>query len=187
MEKHRLSRIIEALIFASDIPLSLKQTAEIVKVSLQEIEEAIQSLNESYSSEKRAFEITKAAGGYHFITHSDYYPWLQQLFKGKRRPRLSRAALETLAIIAYRQPVSRPEIELIRGVNIDGVVHTLLERRFVAISGRRDGPGRPLLYVTTPEFLRYFGLNSLEELPNLREIGEIFSKQESVSEEDEAQ
>ena len=180
LEDEKLKQIIEALVFASDEPLSSEKISKIINVQSKRIEEIIFLLNEEYRKSDRAFKISKIGGGYRFCTLKDYYPYLKELFKSKRKPKLTRAALETLSIIAYRQPVSRPEVESIRGVNIDGVIHTLLERKLVSISGRGKGPGRPLLFTTTPEFLIYFGLNDISDLPNIKEINEIVDKKEVV-------
>ena len=163
-----LKRLIEALIFASDSPLTIKdlQTA-IDEVSLEETEEAVKVIHEEYSNGNYGFFLKKVAGGYTFATKPEYYK--------------SQAALEALAIITYKQPVSKIEVSTIRGVNSDGVIKNLLLRKLITIVGRSTGPGRPLLYGTTPEFLRYFGLNSLNDLPKPREIEELLSDGEGAT------
>ena len=187
LSDEKLKQVIEALVFASDQPLPAEKIGKITgETSKKKIEEIIFLINEDYRETGRVFKISKIGGGYRFSTLKEYFPYLKELYKGKRKPRLSRAALETIAIIAYRQPVSRPEIESIRGVNIDGVVTTLLERKLIKISGRGKGPGKPLLVVTTPEFLNYFGINEITELPNIKEISEIVNQRE-VTIDDEAE
>lgn len=179
VKQDKVKRIIEALIFASDYPLPSKKISEIAGTkNIKEIEKSIDILNEEYKKAGRSFEIRKVGGGYRFYTLKEFNKSVQELFKGRKKARLTRPSLETLSIIAYKQPVSKPEIESIRGVNADGVLHTLLERKLVTISGRGKGPGKPLLFSTTPDFLNYFGLNSLSELPNLKEIEELVDKEE---------
>lgn len=170
----RLTEIVEALLFASDEPLTdARIRACIDGAEDLDVGEAIRCLNETYRESGRAFEIVEVAGGYQMVTLPEYEDWLSRLFASRRQMRLSRPALETLSIIAYRQPISRPIIEAVRGVDCSGVLHTLLARNLVVIAGREATPGRPLLYKTSKEFLRYFGLNELDELPRLREIEEL--------------
>jgi segregation and condensation protein B len=138
----------------------------------------IEELNAEFESGHRAFRIVHVAGGYQFATRPEYGSWLGKMLREKTRRKLSVSALETLAVIAYRQPVTKPEIEAIRGVNIDYVLRTLLERNLAAIVGRAASPGRPLLYGTTQEFLKRFGLNDLSELPKPREIDELLAEAE---------
>ncbi|NVM03419.1 MAG: SMC-Scp complex subunit ScpB [Candidatus Helarchaeota archaeon] len=180
-ERENLKQIVESLIFASDYPITVEKISKIVNLkNVDNIQKIINDLNKEYRETGRSFEILKVAGGYRFFALKKYYPYLKELFKSRRKPKLSRAALETLSIIAYKQPVSRPVVESIRGVNIDGVLHTLLSRRLITIFGRGKGPGRPLLYSTTTEFLQYFGLNDISDLPNLKEIDEILDKREII-------
>jgi len=140
------------------------------------IRHLIELLNQEYEDSGRAFRIVEIAGGFQFATIREYGEWVALLSKEKQRRRLSPAALETLAIIAYRQPVSKPEIESIRGVNCDQVLLSLLEKNLIAITGRSEAVGRPLLYGTSEDFLRAFGLNSLVDLPKLREIEELMEE-----------
>ena len=178
----KMRRIVEALIFTSDYPIPLKKLTEIASAkNSKEIEQIIDLLNEEYKENGRSFEIRKVGGGFRFYTLKEFRSYIQELFKGRKKAKLTRPSLETIAIIAYKQPVSKPEIEAIRGVNVDGVLHTLLERKLVTISGRGKGPGKPLLFSTTPGFLHYFGLNSLSELPNLKEIEELVDKEEVIN------
>ncbi len=177
MQFERLKQIIEAIIFASDVLLSNKQITEFVEeTSLSEIGKAIDELNREYTKSNRAFHIIHVAGGYQMVTRESYSQWVRKLFQKRSRSKLSQAALETLSVIAFKQPVARSEIVGIRGVNCDGVLQTLLERKLVTIAGRSDGPGRPLLYATTKEFLRYFGVNELSDLPKPKEIEEILKE-----------
>jgi segregation and condensation protein B len=124
----------------------------------------------------------EVAGGFQIYTRPEYAKWVQELFRGKRASRLTAAALETLAIIAYKQPIIRGDIEAIRGVNVDGVMSTLAERNLVAVVGRDERPGKPILYGTTPEFLRYFGLATLSDLPKIEELEEYLKEKEEERE-----
>ena len=187
MEPGQLKSILEALIFAADEPISLKQLEEILnegegngqvpRVAAEEIRRAITELNAEYESGRRAYRILQVGGGYQFATRPEFAEWVGRLYKEKGRRKLSHSALETLAIVAYRQPVTKPEIEAIRGVNADYVLHSLLERRLVTITGRASTVGRPLLYGTTKDFLKHFGINELADLPKPRELEEIMEDQ----------
>jgi len=180
--------VIEALLFATEEPLTVRQLADIVfggdqaTVSRRTAEESvlqmIDDLNAEFESGGRAFRIVHVGGGYQFATRPQYGVWLGKMLREKTKRKLSVSALETLAVIAYKQPVTKPEIEAIRGVNIDYVLRTLLERNLVAIIGRAASPGRPLLYGSTQEFLKRFGLNDLSELPKPREIDELLAEAE---------
>lgn len=171
--------IIEALVLSSPEPLPAKRIAEVVgEVTLAEIEEIIGRLNEKYQNGEASFRIRKVAGGYQLYITEDYAGYVEELHTRRRNARLTRSALETMAIIAYRQPVTKLDIEMIRGVASDSVLHTLLERKLITLSGRAQSVGRPLLYRTTDEFLKYFNLNSLEDLPKMEEIEELISSRE---------
>ena len=180
-------KIVEALIFASDEPLTSSQIIEIFKsaepsgvrlrVNENEIVGFIQELNAEYQEAGRPYRIIHVAGGYQFATIADFAEWLGRLMKEKAKRKLSQATLETLSVIAYKQPVTKPEIEAIRGVNADYAIQKLLERGLITIAGRAATPGRPLLYGTTSDFLKHFGLNDLSDLPKPREIEEIISDQ----------
>jgi segregation and condensation protein B len=177
--------IIEALIFATDEPLTTRQIADIlrnadnggvsIRIREDEILSIIRDLNSVYVSERRSFRIIQVAGGYQFATMPDYAEWLGRLVKEKARRKLTTATIETLSVIAYKQPVTKPEIEAIRGVNADYAIQKLMERGLVTIVGRAASAGRPLLYGTTSDFLKHFGLNDLSELPKPREIDEILA------------
>ena len=161
-------RIIEALLFVFGQPIALKRIAEVVPdLESPQIRSLIQTLNTEYTSSGRAFHIQEVAGGYQLVTDQELAPWVKRALANPRPDTVSAAALETLAIIAYRQPLTKAEIEAIRGVDITASLDTLVERRFVRIAGRKDSPGRPFLYATTTEFLHHFGLRSLEALPSL--------------------
>lgn len=161
---------MEALVFAADEPLSADRIAGIVEeVTAAAVEDLVAELNAEYLREGRAFRIVPLAGGFRMQTRPDLALWIKLLHRSTR-PRLSQAALETLSIVAYRQPVARTELEAIRGVNVDAVLKTLVERDLVRIAGRGEGLGRPLLYATTDHFLEYFGLPDLESLPRAEEV-----------------
>lgn len=182
-----LPRIIEAVLFASDEPLNLQRLKDILprKPDIRKIRAAIDDINQRFSAEHHPFEVVEVAGGYQFRTVPYYHPWVRQLFKDRVNRRLSRSALETLAVIAYKQPVTKAEIESIRGVVADGAMKTLLERRLITITGRSEKPGRPLLYGTTKDFLKYFGLNHLDDLPKIEEF-EAMARQQQEETMDEA-
>jgi segregation and condensation protein B len=178
MDTQELKRIVEALIFAADGPLSAERILETLEPQNGfELGAVIDELNREYQESGRAFTIRQIAGGYQIVTQANYAGWIKKLYLGRQKTRLSQAALETLALVAFKQPISRVEVAQIRGVNSDGVIGTLLERKLITISGRAEGVGRPLLYSTTPEFLKYFGLNDLSDLPRPREIEELFGKE----------
>ena len=171
MEDEQIKRIIEALLFTSDKPLSIAQIKEVLKEADSSIIKAqIVRLDNEYKETGRSFNIAEVAGGYQISTDPQYAPWLKKLYAKSRAEKLSRPSLETLSIIAYRQPITRLEIENIRGVNVDGVLRTLLEKSLVRTKGRKPVAGRPFFYITTRQFLEFFGLQSLEELPNLGEF-----------------
>jgi segregation and condensation protein B len=160
--------IVEGLLFASDTPLEAERIAEVL--DLGDVEKAralVASLKARYEGEGRPLQVTEVAGGYRMVTRPEIAPWLVRLARARTKARLSRPALETLAIVAYRQPVSRPEIDAVRGVNSEGVLDNLLERRLVRIGGRKEAPGRPFLFETTREFLVAFGLRDLDDLPKV--------------------
>lgn len=180
-----LIRVIEALLFSAQKPLSIRELGEAIKgagdegerspnefarVTPAEIAAALEQLKLEYIQEQRAFQLIEKAEGWQLATDPAFARWVRQLFPGPRPARLSAPALETLAIIAYRQPITRADVEAVRGVNIDGVLQTLLERGLVKIAGRAEVPGRPLLYETTQFFLDHFGLRDLYELPNVEEL-----------------
>ncbi|MFA5388624.1 MAG: SMC-Scp complex subunit ScpB [Candidatus Omnitrophota bacterium] len=171
MERIQIKNIIEAMLFVSDKPLFLSEIKSVLEgPDADEIKDVIAELALEYEKQTSALRIKEIAGGYQIVTDPVLAPWLKKLYKTAGSDRLSGPSLETLAIIAYKQPATKPEIEAIRGVNVDGVLKTLIEKNLVKIMGRRETVGRPIIYGTTQEFLQYFGLNSLEELPKLEEF-----------------
>lgn len=180
--------IIEALIFSSDEPLTNAEIIKAIKgidgedseINIEDINSAIDQINNEYEQSNRSFKIVKIAGGYLFATREEFAKYIGYLSSEKTKRRLSQAALETLAIIAYKQPITKPELESIRGVNSDYILATLLDKKLITISGRAETIGRPLLYSTTDEFLKYFGLNSLSDLPKPREIEEIMQDEDFI-------
>ncbi|MCC6845395.1 MAG: SMC-Scp complex subunit ScpB [Bacteroidetes bacterium] len=184
--RHRQKNILEALIFAAEEPLSLREIVRIISETeansaddtsdlpdLAMLSELLAEINDDLAAEERPFRLAEAAGGWQFTTSSEYGEYVHRLLKSKSRKRLSQAALETLAVIAYRQPVSKSDVEAARGVNSSEIVNALLEKELIQITGRAETPGRPLLYSTSLEFLRVFGLKSVGDLPKLRELDEF--------------
>ncbi|HUF92447.1 MAG TPA: SMC-Scp complex subunit ScpB [Candidatus Limnocylindria bacterium] len=160
--------VVEALLFASDAPLEADRIREVLDLEHADAARALVSeLSARYDEAGRGLSIMEVGGGYRMVTRADLAPWLVRLARARTKVRLSRPALETLAIIAYKQPVSRPEVDAVRGVNSDGVLDNLLERRLVRIAGRKEAPGRPFIYETTREFLVAFGLRDLGDLPKV--------------------
>lgn len=172
------ARVIQALVFASPDVVNLKRIREIVGMSVthQMVSEALSKANASLESINSPFEIVEQAGGYRFRTKVKYYPWVRELFPEMNARRLSQAALETLAVVAYQQPITRASIENVRGVSCDAPLRSLLEKKFIALGPRAETVGNPYTYVTTPEFMKYFGINRIpEDLPRLREFDELIS------------
>jgi segregation and condensation protein B len=166
--------VLEALLFVSTEPVPVSRLATVIgTVSKSEVEHALKGLEQDLAQDGRGIQLVKLAGGYRLVTKSDYAPWLKRLDKAKAAQKLSRSALESLAIIAYKQPLVRAEIEEIRGVETSGVLRTLLERKLVRIVGRKEVPGRPIMYGTTKFFLEHFGLQDITQLPPLREFKEL--------------
>ena len=158
--------VVEALLFASDTPLEAERIREVLELeSAQAARELVEELRARYRD--RGLQIVEVGGGYRMITRPELAPWLVRLARARTKSRLSRPALETLAIVAYKQPVSRPEMDAIRGVNSEAVLENLLERRLIRIAGRKEAPGRPYLFETTREFLVAFGLRDLSDLPKV--------------------
>ncbi len=169
-----LKGILEAILFVSGEPLSVDRMLGVVEgVAREELMSALRALQADYSAEGRGLQLVEVAGGFQMTTRPDCAPWIKRLERAKEGARLSRSAMETLAIVAYKQPAVRAEIEQIRGVDSAGVLKTLLERRMVRIVGRKDAPGRPIMYGTTRQFLQAFGLKDLSDLPALRDIKEL--------------
>jgi segregation and condensation protein B len=173
----KLKNIVEALLFAENNPLMLSRLIEITNSLPEDIVKSIEELNKEYESTGRSFRIEKVANGYQLYTLPEYSQWVRTLYKSSYH-RLSRPALETLAIIIYNQPVTRPEIEKLRGVDCSGPLLTLLERKLIRIEGRARKPGGPFLYGTGKEFLRYFGLSTLNDLPSKEELQAFLLRQD---------
>jgi len=170
MDQWKAKRIVEALLFASGKPLTIKSLQGIIgECEAQTLQGILEELKEEYEREGRSFRLVNISQGYQLVSDSRYAPWVKKMHQEWNHKKITRAALETLAIIAYRQPITRSEIESIRGVCIDGVLRNLLEKNLIRIASRQSGPGRPLLYATTEEFLRYFGLKDLSDLPRWEE------------------
>mgnify|MGYP001575523506 CR=1 FL=1 len=168
MDDQHAKRIIEALLFVFSQPLPLKRIIEVVPdLEPAKVRALVQTLNGEYDTSGRAFCIQEIAGGYQIVTDQQFAPWVKRALQSPKPDSVSTAALETLAIIAYRQLITKAEIEAVRGVDVTASLDTLVERRFVRIAGRKESPGRPFLYGTTTEFLRHFGLKSLEALPSV--------------------
>jgi len=160
--------VVEAMLFASDVPLEAERIREVLDLeNAAAARGLVEELIARYEGEPRGLAIVEVGGGYRMVTRPELAPWLVRLARARTRVRLSRPALETLAIIAYKQPVSRPELDAVRGVNSDAVLDNLLERRLIRIGGRKEAPGRPFLYETTREFLVAFGLRDLNDLPKV--------------------
>lgn len=173
--------ILEALLFVTAEPIPVTRFMALLgAVTKQEVDQALASLREDYEQEGRGLQLAEVAGGYRIVTKAEFAPWLKRLEKVKAPSKLSRSALESLAIIAYKQPIVRGEVEQIRGVETSGVIRTLLERKLVRIVGRKEEPGRPIMYGTTKLFLEHFGLRDLSQLPPLREFKELGESEQAM-------
>ena len=176
----RLSSVIEALIFASNEPLSASKIRKVIidneqniEISEETVDEFIQLLNQRYEESGCSFRIERIGGGYTFLTQKKYHYWLSVFQHENAYRKLSQSATETLSIVAYRQPITKPEVDQIRGVDSGYILRQLMEKALIEVAGRGDGPGKPLVYKTSRHFLRHFGLNSVQDLPKPREIEEI--------------
>ena len=181
-----LKKIVEALLFAAERPLSTKEIRQIIAEATDEenpgvtegfrnVREAqiagmLEELKVELDTQQRSFQLVEIAGGWRLVSRSEYAPWLKKLLDEARPHRLSQPSLETLSIIALRQPISRADIAAIRGVEVDGVIKTLLERDLITITGKSDAPGRPMLYGTTQKFLEHFGLRDIDDMPKAAEL-----------------
>lgn len=181
MEINEIKKIIESLLFVSDRPLLNREIKAVIKDELSEndnIENILQEMQQEYIQLNRAYELKFVADGWTFATKPEYSIWIKKLLKEKTILKLSPSAMEVLAIVAYKQPITRAEIDNIRGVDSGGVIDTLLDRKFIKIVGRKESLGRPLLYGTTQEFLRHFGLSHLTELPIIENINDVLKRDE---------
>ena len=176
-----LRDIIESLIFISLEPLTLDKIKSILtEFSDVEIEASIRKLMENYSSNDRGIQIIQAAGGYLFSTKTEHDAWIKRLLREERKQKLSRAALETLSTVAYHQPITLAEISALRGVDSTHSLKTLLQKKLVKITGRKKGPGKPLIYRTSGKFLTYFGLNNLKDLPSQEELVKLLDEAKDI-------
>ncbi|MGH7738631.1 MAG: SMC-Scp complex subunit ScpB [bacterium] len=174
MAKQNLNQILESLLFVSEQPLSPKRASQIVgDHSEKEVAEAFQALQEQINGMERSFQVVQVAEGFQLVTRPEFHAWAKELYKVISTSRLTKASLEALAIIAYKQPVTRAEVEAIRGVEVSNLVQSLLQKKMIRILGRAETAGRPLLYGTTHEFLIHFGLKDLLDLPKVSEIQEL--------------
>ncbi len=172
-------QILEALLFASDAPIGLSTLTEVLAgPEAAEVRTLLDELAVELQEDNRGVALVEIAGGFQLLSRRECAPWIERMLRSRRKVRLSRAGLETLAIVAYKQPITKTEIDSIRGVDSSGSLHTLLERNLVLIAGRSKGVGRPLLYATSPEFLQYMGINDLTDLPELKELGSILEERE---------
>ena len=182
MDVKESDQIIESLLFANPDPLSQSLLNQVFDKPVPFLNDAVKRLNEFYLKNKKPYFIDNIAGGYQLVTKPEFDIWIRRLLGKSNKLILSAAALDTLAIIAYKQPIGRYDIEAIRGVDSSGVIKTLLSRNLIMIKGRGDGPGRPLLYSTTKLFLEKFGLNRLSDMPKLKEVSEIIESDPSLGE-----
>ena len=172
-------QILEAVLFASDVPVQVQVLAQVLgDRSAPEVRALLAEMAGAYEREERGVVLAEIAGGFQLLSRKECAPWVEQMLRSRRKIRLSKPALESLAIVAYRQPITKVEIDSIRGVDSAGVLHTLLERNLVTIKGRSKGVGRPLVYATSPEFLSYMGINDLTDLPELKELGAVLEDRE---------
>ena len=177
-------QIVEALLFASDSPVGLSTLVEVMEGSgPEEMVTLLQELERDLRESDRGVVLVEIAGGYQLLSRRECAPWIERMLRSRRKVRLSRAGLETLAIVAYKQPITKVEVDSIRGVDSGGALHTLLERNLALIRGRSKAVGRPLLYATSPEFLSYMGINDLSDLPELKELGTVMEDRERAQEE----
>ena len=180
MEENNLKSAIEALIFASEKPITLEQIKKVLgDLDASNINKIIAELKNDYQVQNRGMRVIEIAGGFQMTTCSNFAPFLKKLFKNRYSDKLSRPALESLAIIAYKQPLTKSEIESLRNVNVDGVMKSLVDKNLIRICGRKKIPGRPFVYGTTREFMEHFGLKSLAELPKMEDFTVLAQQQEA--------
>jgi len=171
MDLAEAKRVIEAVIFAADGPVSLDQLAQLIEtLDNDAILQVVHGLQQDYAVSERSFQLIAIANGFQMRTRDEYAPWIKKFYTTEISSRLSVSALEALAVVAYKQPATRAEVEEVRGVNSDSVIRTLMEKNLIRVLGRKQAPGKPMLYGTTTEFLMHFGLRDLSELPSVEEI-----------------
>jgi len=179
MSEGNVKSVIEALLFTSDKPIMLEQFKNVLgNMQTDEVRGVIEELKKEYAALNRGIQVTEIAGGFQMITSPNFAPFIKKFYKQRKVERLSKPAMETLGMIAYKQPVTKQEIESLRNVNADGVVQSLMSKGLVRVVGRRKAPGRPFVYGTTRQFLQYFGLKSLEELPKIENFQAVLPPQE---------
>jgi len=183
MEENNLKSAVEALIFASEKPITIEQIKKVLgDLDTLSVNKIIAELKNDYQAQNRGLRIVEIAGGFQMSTCSDFAPFLKKLFKNRYSDKLSKPALESLAIIAYKQPLTRAEIESLRNVNVDGVMKSLTDKNLIRICGRKKIPGRPFVYGTTREFLEHFGLKSLADLPKMEDFTVLAQEKEAQTE-----
>lgn len=183
MAQDNTKAVVEALLFASEKPLFIDQVKNVLdNLDTAAIRKIIEELAAEYETDNRGMRIMEVAGGFRMFTSVGLAPFLKKFYKQRKTERLSKPALETLAIIAYKQPLTRSEIETLRNVNVDGVMKSLEEKTLIRITGRKDAPGRPLVYGTTRQFLEYFGLNSLDDLPKMEDFHKLKTQDDKKEE-----
>ncbi|MDP2927207.1 MAG: SMC-Scp complex subunit ScpB [Candidatus Omnitrophota bacterium] len=180
MEENNLKSAVEALIFASERPITTEQIKKVLgDLDTPSINKIITELKNEYEAQNRGIRVVEIAGGFQMITNSNFAPFLKKLFKNRYSDKLSKPALESLAIVAYKQPLTKSEIESLRNVNVDGVVKSLIDKNLIRICGRKKIPGRPFVFSTTREFLEHFGLKSLADLPKMEDFTVLAQQQEA--------
>jgi segregation and condensation protein B len=183
LEDRELKSALEAILFVSGGPLSADRLAgTFEETTRDQVEEQLRVLGREYEDRGSGIMLAEVAGGWQLVTRPENAAWIRKFRSVKISAKLSRPALETLAIVAYKQPITRSEVEVVRGVNIGGIMRNLMERRLVKIVGKKDVPGKPMMYGTTPEFLQYFGLKDLSALPTLKEFQELEAGEEIMEE-----
>lgn len=181
MEDQQLRSAIEALLFIAGNPVSAERLKGVFEdASREQIEAQLNALRQEHDGRAAGIMLAEIAGGWQFVTRPEHAAWVRKFRTVKSSARLSRPALETLAIIAYKQPITRTEIEAVRGVNVDGIVRNLMERRLIKIVGKKDIPGKPMLFGTSTEFLQHFGMKDLSSLPTLKEFQELDASEETM-------
>ncbi len=184
MNNEKTKSIVEALLFINERPIETTELTQVLEASRKEIEATLDALSLEYQKRNSGICIVKVAGGYQMCSAPDNETWVKKMYQERTKQKLSTASLETLAVIAYKQPVTRIEIEAIRGVNVDGVSRKLLELGLIKIAGRKDVIGKPFLYITTRKFLEYFGINALKDLPKLEEFVALAGKVQPTNKEE---